>query len=132
MDLSQVKDINSVAGLLKMFFRQLPISLIPPTAYHSMITAFQRKDGLSSMRNVVADSLPPAHFYTLRALLKHLKNVASCDSQNRMGVENLARIFLPNLLRNNSPNLLLALAEGQNDHALIRHLIANVDSIFKS
>lgn len=42
--------------------------------------------------------LPQVNFHTLKALITHLARVAENESQNRMGVLNLASIFGPVLL----------------------------------
>jgi hypothetical protein len=64
-------DVNSVAGLLKQFFRELPDPLFTSQYYSDFINAaridddIQRRDSLHALVN----NLPDAHYATLRALI---------------------------------------------------------------
>jgi len=64
-------DVNSVAGLLKTFFRDLPDPLITRERYSEFIQAARieddivRRDSLHALIN----SLPDANYATLRALV---------------------------------------------------------------
>lgn len=88
-------DVNSVAGLLKQFFRDLPEPLFTSQFYADFIAAaridddIQRRDSLHALIN----SLPDAHYATLRALILHLNKVQEHYSQNRMNAGNIAICF---------------------------------------
>ncbi|KAL4969996.1 putative Rho GTPase activator (Rgd1) [Aspergillus stella-maris] len=93
-------DVNSVAGLLKQFFRDLPDPLFTSAAYPSFIDAarldddIQRRDSLHAIIN----GLPDAHYATLRALMLHLNKVQEHYTQNRMNAGNIAICFGPTLM----------------------------------
>ncbi|KAL4922185.1 hypothetical protein BDW62DRAFT_173140 [Aspergillus aurantiobrunneus] len=93
-------DVNSVAGLLKQFFRDLPDPLFTSAAYSSFIDAarvdddIQRRDSLHAIIN----GLPDAHYATLRALVLHLNKVQEHYTQNRMNAGNIAICFGPTLM----------------------------------
>ncbi|CBF76878.1 hypothetical protein AN4745.2 [Aspergillus nidulans FGSC A4] len=93
-------DVNSVAGLLKQFFRDLPDPLFTSQAYSSFIDAaridddIQRRDSLHAIIN----GLPDAHYATLRALILHLNKVQEHYTQNRMNAGNIAICFGPTLM----------------------------------
>ncbi|KAL4973770.1 hypothetical protein BDW66DRAFT_141525 [Aspergillus desertorum] len=93
-------DVNSVAGLLKQFFRELPDPLFTSQAYSNFIDAaridddIQRRDSLHAIIN----GLPDAHYATLRALILHLNKVQEHYTQNRMNAGNLAICFGPTLM----------------------------------
>ncbi|KAL4924930.1 putative Rho GTPase activator (Rgd1) [Aspergillus undulatus] len=93
-------DVNSVAGLLKQFFRDLPDPLFTSAAYSSFIDAarldddIQRRDSLHAIIN----GLPDAHYATLRALILHLNKVQEHYTQNRMNAGNIAICFGPTLM----------------------------------
>ncbi|BDD63329.1 hypothetical protein MPDQ_002193 [Monascus purpureus] len=97
-------DINSVAGLLKQFFRELPDPLFTSDSYADFIDAarieddIQRRDSLHALIN----NLPDAHYATLRALILHLNKVQEHYLQNRMNAGNLAICFGPTLMSANS------------------------------
>ncbi|KAJ5624602.1 hypothetical protein N7510_000911 [Penicillium lagena] len=97
-------DVNSVAGLLKQFFRELPDPLFTSQYYADFVNAaridddIQRRDSLHALIN----SLPDAHYATLRAIILHLNKVQEHSSQNRMNAGNIAICFGPTLMGANS------------------------------
>lgn len=88
-------DVNSVATLLKQFFRDLPDPLFTRVGYTSFIDAAriddanQRRDALHQSIN----DLPDPNYATLRALVLHLHRVMQNEGRNRMGANNLALCF---------------------------------------
>lgn len=88
-------DVNSVATLLKQFFRDLPEPLFTRHAYEQFIDAAKvddengRRDALHQLIN----ELPDPNYATLRALVLHLHRVTQHESRNRMGSSNLAICF---------------------------------------
>ncbi|KAL3472651.1 hypothetical protein BJX99DRAFT_211608 [Aspergillus californicus] len=97
-------DVNSVAGLLKQFLRDLPDPLFTSQAYSDFIDSarldddIQRRDSLHAIIN----NLPDAHYATLRALTLHLNKVQEHYTQNRMNAGNIAICFGPTLMSANS------------------------------
>ncbi|KAJ5110920.1 hypothetical protein N7532_001455 [Penicillium argentinense] len=97
-------DVNSVAGLAKQFFRDLPDPLFTSQYYNQFVDAaridddIQRRDSLHALIN----SLPDAHYATLRAIILHLNKVQEHYTQNRMNAGNLAICFGPTLMGANS------------------------------
>jgi Rho GTPase-activating protein RGD1 len=93
-------DINSVTGLLKQFFRDLPGGLLTEAFYRDFIQAAkiedadQRRDALHATIN----SLPDSNYATLRSLCLHLWRVQEHEATNRMTSANLAICFGPTLL----------------------------------
>ncbi|KAI1910774.1 Rho GTPase-activating protein [Ophidiomyces ophidiicola] len=88
-------DVNSVAGLMKQFFRELPDPLFTNDRYQDFINAArkeddnQRRDTLHALIN----SLPDPNYATLRALVLHLNHVQERSSENRMNAGNIAISF---------------------------------------
>ncbi|KAJ5152961.1 uncharacterized protein N7482_009439 [Penicillium canariense] len=97
-------DVNSVAGLVKQFFRDLPDPLFTSQFYSQFIDAaridddIQRRDSCHALIN----SLPDAHYATLRAVILHLNKVQEHYTSNRMNAGNLAICFGPTLMGANS------------------------------
>ncbi|KAI5203924.1 RhoGAP-domain-containing protein [Aureobasidium subglaciale] len=93
-------DVNSVAGLLKQFFRELPDPLLTRRSYNGFINAAridddtQRRDAVHSVIN----ELPDPNYATLRALVLHLNRVQEHYAKNRMSTSNLAICFAPSLM----------------------------------
>lgn len=90
-----MQDVNSVASLLKQFFKDLPDPLFTMVGYQGFIEAGriesdeQRRDALHQNIN----DLPDANYATLRALVLHLHRVMVNESRNRMGSSNIAVCF---------------------------------------
>ncbi|KAI2675887.1 hypothetical protein CBS147355_6068 [Penicillium roqueforti] len=97
-------DVNSVAGLVKQFFRDLPDPLFTTQFYQQFVDAarfdddIQRRDSMHALIN----SLPDAHYATLRAIILHLNKIQEHYTQNRMNAGNLAICFGPTLMGANS------------------------------
>lgn len=93
-------DINSVAGLLKQFFRDLPGGLLTELYYRDFIEAAKIEDA-TQRRNALhatINALPDTNYATLRALCLHLWRVQEHESTNRMTSANLAICFGPTIL----------------------------------
>lgn len=97
-------DVNSVAGLLKQFFRDLPDPLFTNERYNDFIAAarkdddIQRRDAIHALIN----SLPDPNYATLRALVLHLNHVQERSSENRMNAGNIAISFGLTLMGSNA------------------------------
>ncbi|PYH98736.1 RhoGAP-domain-containing protein [Aspergillus ellipticus CBS 707.79] len=93
-------DVNSVAGLLKQFFRDLPDPLFTSQYYSDFVNAaridddIQRRDSMHALIN----NLPDAHYATLRALVLHLNKIQEHYTENRMNAGNIAICFGPTLM----------------------------------
>ncbi|WPG98967.1 RhoGAP-domain-containing protein [Acrodontium crateriforme] len=93
-------DVNSVATLLKQFFRDLPDPLFTAAGYSHFIAAARLEDD-NARRDALhqnINDLPDPNYATLRALVLHLNRVMSNESRNRMGASNLALCFAPSLM----------------------------------
>ncbi|CAF3497682.1 unnamed protein product [Fusarium graminearum] len=93
-------DVNSVTGLLKQFFRDLPDPLLT-LEYHDSFVAAAKHDDDTLRRDslhAIINSLPDPNYATLRALTLHLWRVMDNSHVNRMNCHNLAVIFGPTLM----------------------------------
>ncbi|XP_078467989.1 active breakpoint cluster region-related protein-like isoform X1 [Lampetra planeri] len=94
-------DVNAIAGVLKLYFRELPEPLLTDEKYRSFVEAIALSDPVAKencMLNVM-QSLPEPNYTTFMFLLGHLRRVAEHDSANKMTLHNLATVFGPTLLR---------------------------------
>jgi len=101
-------DVNSVAGLLKQFFRDLPEPLLTREHYQGFIEAARIDDDIARRDSLHAtiNSLPDPNYATLRALTLHLHRVQEHSAANRMNAGNLAICFGPTLMgTNNNGNI---------------------------
>lgn len=88
-------DVNSVAGLLKQFFRDLPDPLLTSENYDRFIEAARIDDQVVRRDSIhaVVNELPDPNYATLRALVLHLHRVQERSANNRMSSSNLAICF---------------------------------------
>ncbi|KAI9163404.1 RHO GTPase-activating protein RGD1 [Paramyrothecium foliicola] len=93
-------DVNSVTGLLKQFFRDLPDPLLTMEHHDSLIAAAKRDDDIvrRDSLHAIINSLPDPNYATLRALTLHLYRIMDKAHINRMNSHNLAVIFGPTLM----------------------------------
>ncbi|KAL2263414.1 hypothetical protein VTK26DRAFT_6875 [Humicola hyalothermophila] len=93
-------DVNSVAGLLKQFFRDLPDPLMTRENYSAFIEAAKNEDDIvrRDSLHAIINNLPDPNYATLRALTLHLHRVMENSSSNRMSSQNLAIVFGPTLM----------------------------------
>ncbi|KAJ8110710.1 hypothetical protein OPT61_g6514 [Boeremia exigua] len=93
-------DVNSVAGLLKQFFRELPDPLLTREFYSKFIDAARvdddtmRRDSMHALIN----ALPDPNYATLRALVLHLHRVQQSSEINRMSTANLGICWAPSIM----------------------------------
>ncbi|KAI3321670.1 RhoGAP-domain-containing protein [Xylariaceae sp. AK1471] len=93
-------DVNSVAGLLKQFLRDLPDPILTSENYSAFIDAAKQDDEIvrrDSMHAII-NGLPDPNYATLRALTLHLHRVMDNSAVNRMNSQNLAIVFGPTLM----------------------------------
>ncbi|KAJ9155524.1 Rho GTPase activator [Pleurostoma richardsiae] len=93
-------DVNSVAGLLKQFFRDLPDPLLTREHYSAFIDAAKNDDDIvrRDSLHAIINSLPDPNYATLRALTLHLYRVMDSSHLTRMNSQNLAIVFGPTLM----------------------------------
>ncbi|KAL9101590.1 MAG: hypothetical protein Q9163_003167 [Psora crenata] len=93
-------DVNSVAGLLKQFFRELPEPLLTQEHYQGFTDAARIDDDIMRRDSMHAtiNALPDPNYATLRALTLHLNRVQEHSGANRMNAGNLAIVFGPTLM----------------------------------
>lgn len=125
------EDINVIAGVLKLYFRLLPIPLITFDAYPQFLAAVKKPTADEKLEEVKAalSTLPPAHYQTLKYLMAHLYRVAKKESKNKMSTYNLSTVFCPTLMR--TPELCITdLASWKYESTVIELLISHQIELF--
>jgi len=129
-------DVHDVAGLIKLYFRELPVPLLTYELYDCFIAAIVTKHstsplGVEIIRKVVY-LLPPGHLCVLRKLMEFLRKVRSRCTYNKMSVENLATVFAPNLIKPPSGDMKITVADYPFQISLLVTLIDHFDDIFET
>ncbi|KAF1913576.1 hypothetical protein BDU57DRAFT_540981 [Ampelomyces quisqualis] len=122
-------DVNSVAGLLKQFFRELPDPLLTRDFYGKFIDAARidddtmRRDSMHALIN----ALPDPNYATLRAIVLHLHRVQQSSEVNRMSTANLGICWAPSIMGPHKGN---NMADAGLQARVIITILDNVMQIF--
>ncbi|XP_066928699.1 N-chimaerin-like isoform X2 [Clytia hemisphaerica] len=126
-------DINVIAGLVKSYFRTLPIPVITFDLYDQFIAAVKMEDKSDVLKalSTALKSLPPAHYELLKYFCRHLQRVTKYKDRNLMSGENLGIVFGPTLMR--APDHLAMEAVGYIPYQkkIIQSLIEEQDVLFE-
>ncbi|KAJ3412802.1 hypothetical protein HDV05_000208 [Chytridiales sp. JEL 0842] len=123
-------EINVLTGTLKLYFRELPDSLLPKAMYKNFIDAAGVDDGrlrLISIHELI-NQLHDAHYSTLQVLMKHLWNAQLLEHENRMSIQNLSIVWGPTIL--DSPEINPDPAELKLRSRVIETILLNFEKIF--
>eukprot|EP00005_Dracoamoeba_jomungandri_P002096 CAMPEP_0174253966 /NCGR_PEP_ID=MMETSP0439-20130205/3325_1 /TAXON_ID=0 /ORGANISM="Stereomyxa ramosa, Strain Chinc5" /LENGTH=987 /DNA_ID=CAMNT_0015335303 /DNA_START=51 /DNA_END=3011 /DNA_ORIENTATION=- len=133
VDLSEEKDPHAVAGLLKLYFRDLPEPLLTYELYPSFLAATCTKDRAVVLRYVkhLVQKLPPVNLALLDYLLSFLRRVSEYSEINKMALHNLATVFAPNLLRKQQSNAFGMVVDTPMINSIVNTLISEYDYIFE-
>eukprot|EP01097_Dermamoeba_algensis_P010591 TRINITY_DN78_c0_g1_i10.p1 TRINITY_DN78_c0_g1~~TRINITY_DN78_c0_g1_i10.p1 ORF type:complete len:849 (+),score=233.74 TRINITY_DN78_c0_g1_i10:104-2650(+) len=126
------KDIHNIAGLLKMFIRELPDPLLTHDAYPMLILT-QKQEGEDDRRlgfEQIIKLLPPSHRALLRRLLRMLHNLLVHAHVTEMTSNNLAIVFAPNLLKSERGDLLTTMRDAPYTMSITRYLIDHYLDLF--
>ncbi|XP_048116376.1 beta-chimaerin isoform X2 [Alosa alosa] len=125
-------DINIIAGVLKLYLRDLPIPVITYDLYNTFIQAAKIPDPDARLEAIHEGllQLPPAHYETLRYLMMHLKRVTLHEKDNFMNAENLGIVFGPTLMHPPDQETLASLNDMRYQKVIIQLLIEHEDVLF--
>ncbi|NXH13849.1 FA13A protein, partial [Bucco capensis] len=103
VDLFHDGDVDSVASLLKLFLKELPVAVFPDNICSGLLKTFQEykihtTECIENLRQLLS-SLPRAHQNLLQFLSAFLLKVATYSAVNFMTLENLAIVFGPALFK---------------------------------
>uniref|UniRef100_A0A096LRS6 Si:dkey-33c9.6 n=1 Tax=Poecilia formosa TaxID=48698 RepID=A0A096LRS6_POEFO len=95
-------EVNTVSGVLKLYFRELPEPLVPSDLFQSLAKTLDIQDMNSRLVSMLSllQSSPDVSRNTFLYLMHHLQSrVAKRQDVNKMTLMNLATVFGPSLLR---------------------------------
>ncbi|PFX15089.1 SLIT-ROBO Rho GTPase-activating protein 1 [Stylophora pistillata] len=128
--LNHWKDINAVAGLLRVYFRELEDPLFPSSHYQEFIKASLSASVEDGIKEIVTalNSLPESVVRVMEYLFSFLSLVSEHSDSNKMDAHNLAVVFGPTLLRIPSEQDMIAYQSQVN--GMIELFIKHCDEIF--
>ncbi|KAL5112629.1 Protein FAM13A [Taenia crassiceps] len=117
--LERYGDVHSVASLIKLFLRELPIGLVPPSHTKELLEHYNihAEDSLVVIERIIR-SLPPPNFRLLEYLCCFLRQVMQYQSQNKMNSTSIGIIFGPNVFR------IPRESEGLTSQSVINHIMS--------
>ena len=119
-------DINAIAGVFKLWLRELPEPLMTYDLYSRFLATLDIEDYTqkSLALKELVHQLPVPNFSMLKRLIEHLQKVTDYEATNHMYAHNLAIVFGPNILQP-TPSL-MSLTSSMNDLGKVQTLIRNL------
>ncbi|XP_046725458.1 SLIT-ROBO Rho GTPase-activating protein 3 isoform X2 [Silurus meridionalis] len=126
-------DIDSVAGVLKLYFRDLEKPLFPEESFSRLMECVQIENMAESAAQIkqVVSSFPRPLIIVMRYLFAFLHHVSQYSDENMMQPYNLAVCFGPSLLRGGAESGDAVTLQPQIN-ALVKSMILQHESIFPS
>jgi len=135
MALGDEEDEHVVAHLIKLFFREMPVPLIPFTHYsHYMDIGCKLADQQIQLSDVLGlltphlINLPTPHLRLLIFLLKFLSDMSQHAELTKMDTANLAIVFASNVIKPEEETIDISLKFNHVNN-LFRVMIEKVDEI---
>uniref|UniRef100_A0A3P9A197 SLIT-ROBO Rho GTPase activating protein 1b n=1 Tax=Esox lucius TaxID=8010 RepID=A0A3P9A197_ESOLU len=121
-------DINSVAGVLKLYFRGLENPLFPKERFNDLMACVRDLyDRAQCVRKILL-GVPRATLVVMRYLFAFLNHLSQYSDENMMDAGNLAIVFGPTLLP--TPDALDQVACQAHVNEVIKTVILHHDNIF--
>mmetsp|Transcript_19747 Transcript_19747/g.58924 ORF Transcript_19747/g.58924 Transcript_19747/m.58924 type:complete len:515 (+) Transcript_19747:107-1651(+) len=132
-------DAHVIASTLKMYFRQLPIALVPPplaTAALDVVKGLRDRvqapapaEAVRLLVPIIA-RMPAVNRATLAFMIRHLGRVAARSGENKMKLSALAIVFGPTLLRTDDDDQLASLQHMPLQVSTVELMITNREKLF--
>ncbi|XP_029012110.1 SLIT-ROBO Rho GTPase-activating protein 3 isoform X2 [Betta splendens] len=125
-------DLDSVAGVLKLYFRGLEPPLFPYDSYSQLLECVQIEEELDRAAQIkaIVSTFSRPLLIVMRYLFAFLNHVSQYSDENMMQPYNLAVCFGPSLLRGTDSDDAVARQPQVND--LVKTMILQHDIIFPS
>ncbi|CAK9813510.1 Rho GTPase-activating protein 11A [Anthophora quadrimaculata] len=118
-----------VANCLKTFFRDLPEPLIPYIYHDLFVHCAMLKTYRVQALLLACILLPPHHLNTLAFFMEFLKKVSLYEKQNKMNIDNLAKVIGPNIMPLQEATMSAVQLRLELHLIIIKILIENAESI---
>ncbi|ORX84360.1 RhoGAP-domain-containing protein [Basidiobolus meristosporus CBS 931.73] len=92
-------DVHAVSGVLKLYLRELPISVLTRSRHSEFLHVtdlLNRRERVNELGRLIS-TLPLANYTILRCLIAHLIRIVQHSDVNKMTVRNIGIVFSPTL-----------------------------------
>uniref|UniRef100_A0A673W675 SLIT-ROBO Rho GTPase activating protein 1 n=1 Tax=Salmo trutta TaxID=8032 RepID=A0A673W675_SALTR len=122
-------DINSVAGVLKLYFRGLEKSLLPKERFNDLLSSIKNLYERSLyIRKILLTAVPRSVLIVMRYLFAFLNHLSQYSDENMMDPYNLAICFGPTLMP--TPNIEDQVSCQAHVNEIIKTVIIHHETIF--
>ena len=92
-------DVHAIAGLLKLYLRELPSSILTRDLQRDFLDVSEMPEGQARMVTLrtMVQSLPAENYELLKILSRHLRNIVNHADVNKMSLRNVGIVFSPTL-----------------------------------
>ncbi|XP_054012054.1 rho GTPase-activating protein 11A-like isoform X1 [Hylaeus anthracinus] len=118
-----------VANCLKTFFRDLPEPLIPFTYHDLFVHCAMLKVYRVQALLLACILLPPHHLNTLAFFMEFLRKVSLYEKQNKMSIDNLAKVIGPNIMPLQEATMSAVQMRLELHFIVVKTLIENAEGI---
>jgi len=115
---NKTNDINAIASLLKIWFRELPCPILNALPQEAIMSFHGANDCVAAYQ-----SLPEPNKSLLDWLLEFMTVIVTNSKVNKMTAQNLAIVVAPNLYDINTPNPMEGLFLSQKCAAFLNHVL---------
>uniref|UniRef100_A0A8C7MUH5 SLIT-ROBO Rho GTPase-activating protein 1 n=1 Tax=Oncorhynchus kisutch TaxID=8019 RepID=A0A8C7MUH5_ONCKI len=124
-------DINSVAGVLKLYFRGLEKSLLPKERFNDLLSCIRIENLYERslyIRKILLTAVPRSVLIVMRYLFSFLNHLSQYSDENMMDPYNLAICFGPTLMP--TPNIEDQVSCQAHVNEVIKTVIIHHETIF--
>ena len=132
MNLKAERNPHNVAGILKLYLRELADPILPYDFYSDFLACetCTNTDAKRGYTRHLVWSLPTVNRVTLKYLINFLKKVDAHKEQNNMAIHNLATVFGPNLIKAKNETMFSMAASTAQTNSVVHTLIDGYDEVF--
>ena len=132
MNIKAERNPHNVAGILKLYLRELADPILPYDFYSDFMAAetCTNTDAKRGYTRHLVWSLPTINRVTLKYLINFLKKVDAHKEQNNMAIHNLATVFGPNLIKAKNETMFSMAASTAQTNSVVHTLIDGYDEVF--